>query len=65
VTAACAGPNAKDQYNVFNPTPADKMRGFSTDRLPRPANLIERSTSIGLVSAAVPYQSDMGIAQRF
>jgi hypothetical protein len=33
-TAACAGPNAKDQYNVFNPTPADKMRNFSTDQPP-------------------------------
>jgi len=34
VMAACAGPNEKDQYNLFNPTPADKMRNFSTDRPP-------------------------------
>ena len=34
VMAACAGPNAKDQYNVFNPTPANKMRSFSTDQPP-------------------------------
>jgi hypothetical protein len=32
--AACAGRNEKDQYNLFNPTPADKMRGFSTDQPP-------------------------------
>jgi hypothetical protein len=32
--AACAGRNEKDQYNVFNPTPADKMRSFSTDQPP-------------------------------
>jgi hypothetical protein len=24
------------QYTLFNPTPADKMRGFSTDRPPSP-----------------------------
>lgn len=34
VMAACAGRNEKDQYNVFNPTPADKMRSFSTDQPP-------------------------------
>jgi hypothetical protein len=32
--AACAGRNEKDQYNLFNPTPADKMRKFSTDQPP-------------------------------
>ena len=32
--AACAGRNEKDQYNLFNPTPADKMRSFSTDQPP-------------------------------
>lgn len=30
--AACAGPSGKHQYNLFNPTPADEMRNFSTDR---------------------------------
>ena len=34
VMAACAGRNEKDQYNLFNPTPADKMRRFSTDQPP-------------------------------
>jgi len=34
VMAACTGPNEKDQYNLFNPTPADKKRNFSTDRPP-------------------------------
>ena len=34
VMAACAGRNEKDQYNLFNPTPADKMRSFSTDQPP-------------------------------
>ena len=32
--AACSRSNTKDQYNVFNPTPADKMRSFSTDQPP-------------------------------
>jgi hypothetical protein len=34
MAAACTGPNEKDQYNLFNPTPADKMRSFSTDQPP-------------------------------
>jgi hypothetical protein len=34
MAAACAGPKEKDQYNLFNPTPADKMRSFSTDQPP-------------------------------
>src|ERR1043165_5516148 len=29
---AAAGAADKDQYNLFNPTPVDKMRAFSTDR---------------------------------
>jgi hypothetical protein len=34
VVAACAGVAEKDRYNLFNPTPVNKMRGFSTDRPP-------------------------------
>jgi hypothetical protein len=34
LVVACAGADEKDQYNLFNPTPADKMRAFSTDRPP-------------------------------
>jgi hypothetical protein len=32
VAPACAA--AEDQYNLFNPTPVDKMRDFSTDQPP-------------------------------
>lgn len=32
VTAGGASAGDKDQYNLFNPTPVDKMRAFNTDR---------------------------------
>ena len=32
VAAAGASAGDKDQYTLFNPTPVDKMRDFSTDR---------------------------------
>jgi hypothetical protein len=38
VVAACSGSKEKDQYNLFNPTPVDKMRDFSTDRPPFSGN---------------------------
>jgi hypothetical protein len=63
--AACAGPNEKDQYNLFHPTPADKMRNFSTDRPPSTSQPDRHGTNIGLVPAAIPYRIYMGIAQRF
>jgi hypothetical protein len=31
VLSGCGRANEKDQYNLFNPTPAEKMRPFSTD----------------------------------
>jgi hypothetical protein len=34
VVTACGGADEKNQYNLFNPTPADKMRSFSTDQPP-------------------------------
>ncbi len=32
--SACGGRNEKDQYNLLHPTPAGRMREFSTDQPP-------------------------------